>query len=40
MEHYIKDVLFTKSLTGFYFDDQPAIKGDAVADGFCYREAR
>ena len=37
MEHYIKDVLFTKSLTGFYFDDQPAIKGDAVADGFCYR---
>jgi methylaspartate ammonia-lyase len=37
MEHRINDVLFTASLTGFYFDDQSAIKGDVVVDGFCYR---
>lgn len=30
----IKQVLFTKSLTGFYFDDQAAIKSGAEADGF------
>ncbi|MCK9536850.1 MAG: methylaspartate ammonia-lyase [Bacilli bacterium] len=36
MKHYIKDVLFTKSLTGFYFDDQPAIKANAKLDGFYY----
>ncbi|MCF7933062.1 MAG: methylaspartate ammonia-lyase, partial [Acholeplasmataceae bacterium] len=32
----IKDVLFTKSYTGFYFDDQKAIKGNAKKDGFIY----
>jgi len=36
MKHYIKDIVFTKSLTGFYFDDQLAIKAMAVSDGFCY----
>lgn len=32
----IKDILFTKSYTGFYFDDQKAIKKDAIHDGFLY----
>ncbi|TVP84415.1 MAG: methylaspartate ammonia-lyase [Acholeplasmataceae bacterium] len=32
----IKDVLFTKSYTGFYFDDQRAIKKDAANNGFMY----
>jgi methylaspartate ammonia-lyase len=32
----IIDVIFTKSLTGFYFDDQKAIKKDAINDGFLY----
>lgn len=32
----IKQVLFTKSYTGFYFDDQKAIKNDAIHDGFLY----
>jgi methylaspartate ammonia-lyase len=32
----IKDVLFSESLTGFYFDDQLAIKSGAVHDGFSY----
>ncbi len=32
----IKDVLFTKSYTGFYFDDQKAIKAGAKNDGFNY----
>ncbi len=32
----IKDTLFTKSYTGFYFDDQKAIKKDAIHDGFLY----
>lgn len=32
----IKDVLFTKSYTGFYFDDQRAIKKGAVLDCFKY----
>lgn len=32
----IVDVLLTKSYTGFYFDDQKAIKKDALKDGFFY----
>ena len=32
----IKEVIFTKSYTGFYFDDQKAIKKDAIHDGFLY----
>lgn len=32
----IVDVLFTKSYTGFYFDDQKAIKAGAKLDGFRY----
>ena len=32
----IKEVIFTKSFTGFYFDDQKAIKKDAIHDGFLY----
>jgi len=32
----IVDVLLTKSYTGFYFDDQKAIKKDATRDGFMY----
>jgi len=32
----IKDVILTKSYTGFYFDDQKAIKNDATKDGFLY----
>lgn len=32
----IKDVLLTKSYTGFYFDDQAAIKLGAEHDGFTY----
>ena len=32
----IVDVLFTKSYTGFYFDDQKAIKKDAHQNGFMY----
>lgn len=32
----IVDVLLTKSYTGFYFDDQRAIKGGAGHDGFMY----
>lgn len=32
----IVDVLFTKSYTGFYFDDQKAIKKDAIQSGFMY----
>jgi len=32
----IKDVIFTKSYTGFYFDDQKAIKKDAQQNGFMY----
>ncbi|MDX9691776.1 MAG: methylaspartate ammonia-lyase [Acholeplasmataceae bacterium] len=32
----IVDVLFTKSYTGFYFDDQKAIKKDAAQNGFMY----
>jgi methylaspartate ammonia-lyase len=32
----INQVLFTKSYTGFYFDDQKAIKNDAIHDGFLY----
>ncbi len=33
----IKNVILTKSYTGFYFDDQRAIKKDAVEDGFFYK---
>ena len=29
----IKDVVFTKGLTGFYFDDQLAIKKGATQNG-------
>jgi len=32
----IKQVILTKSYTGFYFDDQKAIKKDAKKDGFMY----
>lgn len=32
----IKQVLFTKSYTGFYFDDQKAIKAGVKHDGFTY----
>lgn len=32
----IKDVICSKSLTGFYFDDQAAIKAGANQDGFNY----
>ena len=32
----IKQVVLTKSYTGFYFDDQKAIKKDAQQDGFMY----
>lgn len=32
----IKDILCSPSLTGFYFDDQIAIKSGAVQDGFTY----
>ncbi|PKK93844.1 MAG: methylaspartate ammonia-lyase [Tenericutes bacterium HGW-Tenericutes-6] len=32
----IVDVILTKSYTGFYFDDQKAIKKDALRDGFMY----
>jgi methylaspartate ammonia-lyase len=32
----IIDVILTKSYTGFYFDDQKAIKKDAQKDGFMY----
>ncbi|WP_350345142.1 methylaspartate ammonia-lyase [Proteinivorax tanatarense] len=33
----IIDVVTSCGLTGFYFDDQRAIKGDAVQDGFTYK---
>ncbi len=32
----IKQVILSKSYTGFYFDDQKAIKGGADHDGFTY----
>ena len=32
----IKDIVCSKSLTGFYFDDQLAIKNGATHDGFTY----
>jgi methylaspartate ammonia-lyase len=32
----IKDIVCSKSLTGFYFDDQAAIKQGATHDGFTY----
>jgi methylaspartate ammonia-lyase len=32
----ITNVILTKSYTGFYFDDQKAIKKDAYKDGFLY----
>jgi methylaspartate ammonia-lyase len=32
----IKDIICSKSLTGFYFDDQAAIKDGAIQDGFNY----
>ncbi len=32
----IIDVILTKSYTGFYFDDQKAIKAGATSDGFMY----
>ncbi|HNZ77615.1 MAG TPA: methylaspartate ammonia-lyase [Bacilli bacterium] len=32
----IKQVILSKSYTGFYFDDQKAIKGGAKLDGFTY----
>jgi len=32
----ITNVILTKSYTGFYFDDQKAIKNDATKDGFLY----
>ncbi|HHY70114.1 MAG TPA: methylaspartate ammonia-lyase [Thermoanaerobacterales bacterium] len=33
----ITKVIASKGLTGFYFDDQAAIKGDAEEDGFIYK---
>ncbi|MGE5598570.1 MAG: methylaspartate ammonia-lyase [Bacteroidota bacterium] len=33
----IMDCLFSSGLTGFYFDDQRAIKAGAEPDGFAYR---
>ncbi|MEC9488670.1 MAG: methylaspartate ammonia-lyase [Halanaerobium sp.] len=33
----IRRVILSPGLTGFYFDDQRAIKKDAEADGFSYR---
>lgn len=33
----IKDVILTKSYTGFYFDDQKAIKKGATNEGFFYK---
>lgn len=35
----ISKILLSPGLTGFYFDDQKAIKADAKADGFAYRGA-
>lgn len=32
----IKEIICSKSLTGFYFDDQAAIKDGAIQDGFNY----
>jgi len=32
----IKDVIISKSYTGFFFDDQKAIKSGAIHDGFLY----
>lgn len=32
----IKDVIISKSYTGFFFDDQQAIKNGAINDGFLY----
>ena len=32
----IKDVIISKSYTGFFFDDQQAIKKGAINDGFLY----
>lgn len=32
----VKEVLFSKGLTGFYFDDQAAIKAGAELDGLVY----
>ncbi len=32
----ILDIICSKSLTGFYFDDQVAIKNGAIQDGFTY----
>jgi methylaspartate ammonia-lyase len=32
----IKDIICSESLTGFYFDDQAAIKQGATQDGFTY----
>lgn len=32
----IKDIICSESLTGFYFDDQAAIKAGAEQDGFTY----
>lgn len=32
----IKDIICSESLTGFYFDDQAAIKAGASQDGFTY----
>ncbi|MFN3698948.1 MAG: methylaspartate ammonia-lyase, partial [Dictyoglomus sp.] len=33
----IKDALYSIGLSGFYFDDQKAIKAGAKEDGFAYR---
>jgi methylaspartate ammonia-lyase len=32
----IENAVFVKGFTGFFFDDQRAIKGGAVHDGFDY----
>jgi methylaspartate ammonia-lyase len=35
--HKIKNIIASPGLTGFYFDDQAAIKNDASADGLTYK---
>ncbi|MDP3130855.1 MAG: methylaspartate ammonia-lyase, partial [Bacillota bacterium] len=32
----IQKIILTQSYTGFYFDDQKAIKKGATTDGFMY----
>ena len=36
----IIDLICSKGKTGFYFDDQRAIKNGAKSDGFTYRDRK